>query len=132
MWEISKVVSKGDYDYAVVKGHPNASKYGYVLHHRVVVENKLGRLLEKHEIVHHIDGNKKNNVPENLEVMTQAEHGHHHGKDKHRTFVPLTCPVCGKDFLREKRLVQVAAPKCSRSCNGKRSRNLQLGRSSSG
>lgn len=25
-WKIEKIVSKGDYDYAVVKGHPKATK----------------------------------------------------------------------------------------------------------
>ena len=42
--------------------------------HRVVMEEKLGRKLESWEIVHHIDGDKWNNSPENLEVMTQSEH----------------------------------------------------------
>lgn len=42
--------------------------------HRVVVEQVLGRKLEKGEIVHHIDGDKWNNKPENLQVMTQSEH----------------------------------------------------------
>lgn len=42
--------------------------------HRVVMERKLGRKLRKGEIVHHIDHNKKNNHPDNLQVINQAEH----------------------------------------------------------
>ena len=46
--------------------------------HRIVAEQKLGRKLEKGEIVHHIDGNKRNNNPDNLMVMTQSEHARLH------------------------------------------------------
>ncbi len=42
--------------------------------HRVVAEQMLGRPLLKNEIVHHLDGNKQNNDPSNLSVMTQSEH----------------------------------------------------------
>ena len=42
--------------------------------HRVVAEQMLGRPLHRGEIVHHIDGNKHNNSPDNLQVMTQADH----------------------------------------------------------
>jgi hypothetical protein len=42
--------------------------------HRVVAEQMLGRPLKRNEIVHHIDGNKHNNDPSNLQVMTQSEH----------------------------------------------------------
>lgn len=38
------------------------------------MEEMIGRKLKKGEIVHHIDGNKKNNAPSNLELMTQSEH----------------------------------------------------------
>lgn len=42
--------------------------------HRVIAEQMLGRPLQRNEIVHHIDGNKHNNDPSNLLVMTQSEH----------------------------------------------------------
>jgi hypothetical protein len=42
--------------------------------HRIVARNMLGRDLKKGEIVHHINGNRHDNRPENLQVMTQSEH----------------------------------------------------------
>lgn len=49
--------------------------------HRVVAEEILGRKLYPGEVVHHIDGNKRNNSPENLRVFrTQAEHAKFHAE----------------------------------------------------
>ena len=47
--------------------------------HRTIAEEKIGRPLRPGEIVHHIDHNRQNNHPSNLEVMTQAEHCKAHG-----------------------------------------------------
>lgn len=47
--------------------------------HRVVAEMKIGRALRPGEVVHHIDGNKRNNSIENLMVFpSQAEHAKWH------------------------------------------------------
>lgn len=42
--------------------------------HRFVMEQILGRKLNSKEVVHHIDGNKKNNDPSNLKLMNDSEH----------------------------------------------------------
>lgn len=54
------------------------TKVNGVHRHRLVAEEKLGRKLLPGEIVHHKDGNKRNDDPENLEVMTQSEHIREH------------------------------------------------------
>lgn len=44
------------------------------LEHRRIAKFKLGRELKSNEVVHHIDGDRFNNKPNNLQVMTRAEH----------------------------------------------------------
>lgn len=42
--------------------------------HRLIMQNKLGRKLLSSEHVHHIDGDPKNNNPENLMIVSAEEH----------------------------------------------------------
>lgn len=62
------------------KGEGKAYPKIYGRHaHRVVMEEKLGRKLRPGEIVHHIDEDKTNNHPDNLQLFaSQAEHARHH------------------------------------------------------
>jgi hypothetical protein len=46
----------------------------YIFEYRLIAAEKIGRPLTSDEIVHHIDGDPTNNHPDNLQVMTQAEH----------------------------------------------------------
>jgi hypothetical protein len=76
-WKGGRVM-QGGYRYLYRPDHPNATKAGYVLEHRLVVEQSLGRLLERNEVVHHIDANRENNDPANLVVFqTNAAHLRH-------------------------------------------------------
>ena len=49
-----------------------------VYEHRHVMSFKLGRPLLRSEIVHHADGDKLNNSPENLVLVNRSDHVHHH------------------------------------------------------
>lgn len=52
----------------------------YRLAHRIIYEKHIGRKLKKCEVVHHIDGNKKNNNVDNLQIMSNGQHHSHHAK----------------------------------------------------
>lgn len=54
--------------------HPEANTWGYVYEHRVIAEQMLNRNLEPREVVHHKNGLRWDNRPENLEVMDKIEH----------------------------------------------------------
>lgn len=66
------------YWYIYSPDHPRATKQHYMLEHRLVMERILGRYLEPNEVVHHIDGNRQNNAPDNLMVFAKnAAHLQH-------------------------------------------------------
>ena len=51
--------------------------------HRLIMEEHLGRKLDANEVVHHINGNTRDNRIENLVVMSRGEHSKlHREKEK--------------------------------------------------
>jgi hypothetical protein len=54
--------------------HPNKSFRGWQYEHRLVAESVVGRHLRSDEQVHHVNGMKDDNRPENLEVLSQRAH----------------------------------------------------------
>jgi len=100
------------YIYFIDKNHPLATAIGRVYYHRHVSSVKEGKWLTSEEQVHHIDENKVNNSPENLQIMTAKEHGKLHSKSELKS---LPCKYCNNEFS-QKHKEQLF---CSIACIGK-------------
>lgn len=53
--------------------HPRVTKAKYILEHIIVMEEKLGRRLLPGENVHHLNGVRDDNRPENLELWVTKQ-----------------------------------------------------------
>jgi len=62
-------LTRAGYKRVQVKGR------GLVYEHQLVAERVLGKLLPPNAVVHHIDGNRLNNVPSNLVIC--QDHAYH-------------------------------------------------------
>lgn len=109
MWRGGRSVASNGYMLVRVGyDHPLADVRGYAYEHRVVAESVIGRRLRHGELVHHRNGNRLDNRPENLEVVRgHARHHFHHRKpgsklrhpDEPNPWRPCECG-CGTSIRR--------------------------------
>ena len=94
MWKGGRTVDENGYIHVTLpRGHVlfgMTKDSGYVLEHRLVMAEYLGRPLLNHESVHHIDGVRHNNDVENLQLRI-GQHGAH---------VCYRCADCGSERLQ--------------------------------
>ena len=90
MWNGGKTNVNG-YIYVLNRNHPrtNGKDKPYIPEHVLIMEKYLGRTLKiygfnksKNEVVHHINGNRKDNRLKNLKLMTHGEHIAYHRRGK--------------------------------------------------
>jgi len=88
-WKGGRQVRRG-YVFIHQPTHPSCqgNKRAYVAEHRLVMEAQLGRYLESRETVHHKNGVRDDNRPENLELWGKSHPpGQRVNEQKH-------CPTC--------------------------------------
>ena len=96
-----------------------------VLEHRAVMEGLIGRTLARKEIVHHKNGKRTDNHPENLELMSLKQHAKLHGSERVCAMTIFICEYCHKEFHRRTSLVKSKIKHgenirfCSYKCSGK-------------
>ena len=95
--------------------------------HRRIMETHMKRKLRSNEIVHHIDGNRHNNVLSNLKILTREEHARFHftGVDQSYHEKPVICTYPNgteeafKSGVAASRKTGVASANISACCRGK-------------
>lgn len=93
---------------------------------KYLVEQRIGRYLDKDETVDHIDGDFTNNESSNLRIVNRKRHCR---DDAQKLIAQIfICAICDKDFLLEgarlsdaiqNRKQGKAGPFCGRFCAGK-------------
>ena len=82
-WKGGRRIDHRGYALVWKPDHPSPRKVAgaYMFEHRLVMEEMLGRLLEPFEEVHHKNGVRDDNRPENLELWVKSQPGGQRARD---------------------------------------------------
>lgn len=117
-WKGGRKINSQGYVLIHNPDHRYADKQGYVREHRLVMEKELGKPIHPRYDVHHINGDKKDNRPENLQVLTSLQHDRLHGQLKPNSNFDKRCIVCNRKFTVDstRRKGKWEPKSCSRRC----------------
>jgi len=91
--------------------HPRAWRSGWMMQHRLVMEQMAGRPLESFEEVHHRNGVRHDKRPENLELWDTSQPAGQRVMDKMRYYVALamrTAAIHGADVVSPEERAEIA------------------------
>ncbi len=97
----------GEYESVKAPDYPG-KKYGNgrVYEHRVVWWRETGHVPTRREVVHHINGERRDNRFENLQLMGRSEHARLHHRENPPRMAQLSCAFCGEIFKRRARIIR--------------------------
>jgi hypothetical protein len=80
---IRRKLGDDGYVWRWVKEHPRLKRRHHWMHeHIIATEEKLGRRLRPGEYVHHKNGDKWDNSPDNLQIVSKSQHVKIHEKKR--------------------------------------------------
>lgn len=86
------------------RNHARSDKSGFVFEHIVVMENIIGRCLSKNENVHHKNGDRSDNRPENLELWDTSQPPGQRVKDKANHYISWICDLDHMSYIDKEKL----------------------------
>lgn len=96
--EIKLYMHDNGYEVFFDSKHPLSTTNGRVYYHRHLMSIHLGRWIKTEEHIHHIDDNKTNNSLNNIEIISNSEHGKEHALSKGWKLKKLKpCFICKKE-----------------------------------
>lgn len=117
-------MKNGPYELVLAPDDYPGKKYRgkYCYEHILVAWKKYGRMPEQGEEVHHRNENKRDNVPDNVEIITSFEHKSLHGQLRAPEPTVVNCAFCEQNFKMPPNKYRSAVKTgqtihCSRSCS---------------
>jgi hypothetical protein len=122
MLRLEQSLKNGNYNMVVApEGFPGKLyRNRYCYEHHMVYWEFTGRTVADGECIHHVNGDKRDNRIDNLELKNKSEHTSSHSK-KPETVV-IECAYCGNDSVKMARNVRSSMKSgqvdfyCDRSC----------------
>lgn len=96
----------------------------YCYEHHLVWWINTGEVPNPNQVLHHKNGDTRDNRFCNLELLSWRRHSSEHTAKRGKAMVEMRCPSCGTMFVRERRQTHLVKGGqlsfCSRSCAGRR------------